>query len=129
MAFASAPTFAAWTNVTSDVGDSYSSYVDLDRVKFEGGHAKIWYLQDFNEKFICGFGSDERCLSRELLEEFNCNSAEQRATAIYWFIGNMATGRVVSDNAVNPSWFPVLPGSKDERVMNIACKRWYQFWK
>lgn len=66
---------------------------------------------------------DKTFLSVSSLLEFNCKERQMQMLSYTLYSGHMGEGRVVSNNEDTGKWNGVTPGSLDETLLEMACRK------
>ena len=110
---------AEWTRVVNDDGGT-KVYANLSRITVAGNKAKMWTLSDYNK---VQEATNEKFLSRAILNEFDCNEETNRILAIIDYSNNMSLGDVVYSGNGNTEPYPFPPDSVDGILWKVACNK------
>ncbi len=96
-----------------------TAYADTANTQ-QSGHTRMWGL--FDLKAPRPFG-DLTYLSMKIRREYSCRNKKTRIIAMSAYTGNMGTGELIYSNNTAEKWANVQPGSVEEALLNIACKK------
>jgi hypothetical protein len=103
-------------------------YIDPATIRREGDLVTIWQLTDY--KWAQGnvglgrFGMDpSRFLSTKTHKQFDCAEKRLRLLAYSEFLRHMGTGRRNDGYVDQDNWLPVEPGSINQALWEVACKK------
>lgn len=118
MLFTPSPSFAEWEEVSASVSGN-TFYVDIDRIKRNGGYTYFWELRDYLKPDK--FGD----LSSKTLIELDCNTPRRHRTlSSTYHTQPMGKGAPsTTDNRTGEWVYDIPTGSVVEEITNFACSR------
>jgi hypothetical protein len=120
LSLSSGPAYAEWVKV-SDIDETGKTvYVDPATIRRNSNLVKMWQFYDFKTVQTVG---GNRFLTAKEQWEFDCVEGRSRVVARKEFSGNMGSGTMVSTNSQVGKWLPVMPGSMDQTVWEVACEK------
>lgn len=114
------PAFAEWILTSGDDEVGLKVYVDQESIRRKGNLAKMWQLFDY--KTVQTVAGDS-FLSIKRYNEFDCLEVRTRMLAYTWFLGNMATGKVVYSTPYEQQWEPAVPRTINRALWKVACDK------
>jgi len=113
----SGPVYAEWVKLSGD--GSVTSYTDAKTIRRSGNLVRMWDLVNFETLQE----SRNPFFSIKAVREYDCTPLEQiRIIGLYSYSGQMGTGNMVdSQLEEGVKWQPVMPGSWDQDLWEIAC--------
>ncbi len=120
LAAMSSNAMAKWVLV--DENNIATTYANPSTMYKNGNFVKIWWLIDY--KTAQNVGDGKPYLSMKLQYAFACNEKQSRTLAMYFFSGNMGSGKVIhSEDIEFQEWAVVPPDSVYEIVWRFACMK------
>lgn len=113
---------AEWAKL--DQTAAFTMYIDKAAINKneKGTMATLWRMDDFVRSQST---KGKSRFSLKIQHEYDCEDFQLRVLSFYWYSGPMGEGEVVySNNVPSPEQMPVIPGSYDEKVWEIACEGW-----
>ena len=105
---------AEWTSVGStSAGDKY--YLDLDRIRKNGGYVYVWILGD---KLKPG---EDGTMSSKVYREIDCKAFREKGLTYIYYKQPMGEGEGDSNSPSNPEWNYPPPDSMSEFIANEVC--------
>ena len=109
---------AEWTRAGDN--DEFIQYVDKATIRRNGNLVKMWELMDYKTvQTVSGISY----FSDKLQSEYDCKEEKSRILALNTFDGKMGNGKVVYLNSDPGKWSPISPGSFNEILWKIACRK------
>jgi hypothetical protein len=96
-----------------------TGYANPATIVKDGNISKMWSLVDF--KTISKFIGGSPFMSVKLREEFDCKEKKLRTLVYSLHSEKMGEGEVIFSDSNLGKWELVLPESKMEEFLNIAC--------
>ncbi len=93
-------------------------YYDPVRRVAMSGMAIVWDLHDLTSEAA---EQGRPYLSVLYPTEYNCRHLRTRVLSVHKMAGRMGSGAQVSEDTVVGDWRDVIPGTPEEKLMNIAC--------
>lgn len=93
-------------------------YVDRGSRQRTGDMVRLWVLDDLKIAHTRGADTYFSSLARE---EHDCRNERFRLVAVTQFAGQMGTGKVVYERAVESNWASVPKGTLAQSVWTYAC--------
>jgi hypothetical protein len=90
-------------------------YFDPDTIHQQNGLASLWQLADIK------WNSTTRFLSSKTHKEFECEGSRVRVLQVITFSRQMGSGRSTSGYIENGNWQPVIPGTVNYALWEVAC--------
>ena len=112
--------YAEWVKVGDSDEAGKTIYVDPATIRRDNNLVKMWQFYDYKTVQTVG---GNRFLTAKEQWEFDCAEGRSRVVARKEFSGNMASGTMVFTNSQVGKWVPVMPGSMDQTVWEVACKK------
>ena len=109
---------ADWTYVGAS--KNFSMYAETSTIRRSGDMVKMWSVSDYKEVRTQGRYSVR---SQKSQQEFDCKEERVRTLFWAWFSENMGAGEHVHSNANPDPWIPIGPGTFDEILWKIACRK------
>jgi len=104
---------AAWVKVGQD--ENVTTYVDPVTIRKTDNMVKMLALFNYtNKRFYA---------SMKVQTEHNCKKYESRGLSLSYYSEKMGEGQMVNNESTHLEWAPVSPGSVDEALWEIACKK------
>ena len=110
---------SAWAEWVFNHGTNRTNfYHDPATIRKEGNMRRVWELQDFKERRKGGE------MSFRLRSEYDCKQERHRFLYLSGHDEPMAGGTVLSsDDADQPQWESIAPGTNAEFMLNIVCAK------
>lgn len=110
---------AQWILVDSD--KKAYNYFNTESSHKTGDTIEIEFLSDLiSPENVAGSSS---FMSVKALYEFNCKQGQSRTVEMYWYSGNMGTGKLIHSEINNKSsrWHESIAGTFDADYYFVAC--------
>ena len=105
---------AEWTSMGETVaGTTY--YIDLDRVRKNGGYTYFWYLNNLIKPDDYGHSSNK------FYTEVDCKAFRHRTLTYIYYKQPMGEGEGESQTSQNQEWRYPPPDSMSESMLNKVC--------
>lgn len=118
LAITSSSAAAKWIPVSHNE-ETPAIYADRATIRKAGNKVRMWELTDY--KTAQKLNGSKPYMSTKIQHEYDCKKEKYQTLYLFAHSGNMGAGKVVSIATNRSKWTPVLDGSIDRILWEIAC--------
>jgi len=111
---------AAWTRVGGN-NDISGAYADPASIQKAGEMVRMKSLLDFRSARTDHSRGDDPYLTEIDLREYDCKNRRYHLLRFSLRSGHMGDGKIVKSGPPIKDWWPVLPGSIGDALLQFAC--------
>ncbi len=119
LALVSSSAAARWVKVAEN--ETNIAYADSATIRKAGTMARMWSLFDYKTGVVLDNGKAH--MSTRAQFQYDCSEERMRPTAVSFHSKNMARGEVVDSTFEAGNWGPVPPGTVNQALWKIACRK------